>query len=89
MVCCAKLGFCAVNLCWWYVMGVIIDLIVMLWLIYFVDGKKEFDCYMDLLELYDWLIGLFGEFLLFIYWGLMVSIVLLKWIVDVAKFVFW
>ena len=77
-------GFKAVNMCWWYAMGMTTDMTVTPRPIYYSDGRKEPDCYTDPPELHDRLTSEFGTFPLFNYWGPTASIKSSKWIASAA-----
>ncbi|WP_445263359.1 alkaline phosphatase family protein [Pseudokineococcus sp. 5B2Z-1] len=78
-------GFRAVNVCWWYAMGMSTDVTVTPRPVYHADGRKSPDAYVRPPELHDELVGALGEFPLFQYWGPTASIGSSEWIVGAAR----
>src|SRR5690606_2264800 len=77
--------YVADNVCWWYAMGMSTDVTVTPRPIYHADGRKSADAYVRPAALHDELVGRFGDFPLFTYWGPTASIASTRWIVDVTR----
>ncbi|GAA3707590.1 alkaline phosphatase family protein [Zhihengliuella alba] len=75
------------NICWWYAMGMSTDLTVTPRPVYHADGRKSPDAYMRPPELHDELVGHFGEFPLFQYWGPTAAIRSSRWIAESTRHV--
>lgn len=78
-------SFSVANICWWYAMGMDAEITVTPRPIYHADGRKSPDCYTRPPALHDELVGEFGAFPLFQYWGAGASIVSTKWIAEATK----
>ncbi|MFC5379942.1 nucleotide pyrophosphatase/phosphodiesterase family protein [Aquipuribacter nitratireducens] len=78
-------GYRAVNVCWWYAMGMSTDVTVTPRPIYHADGRKSPDCYVRPPALHDELVAELGEFPLFTYWGPTASIESTRWIVGATR----
>ncbi|MGK3202526.1 nucleotide pyrophosphatase/phosphodiesterase family protein [Amycolatopsis sp. MEPSY49] len=81
----AQAGHRVANVCWWYAMGMDVDLTVTPRPIYHADGKKSPDAYTHPPQLHDRLVGALGEFPLFTYWGPTAAITSSKWIIAAAQ----
>lgn len=77
--------YTADNVCWWYAMGMTTDVTITPRPIYHADGRKSPDAYVRPAALHDDLVGRFGDFPLFTYWGPTASIASTRWIVDVTR----
>lgn len=75
-------SFTVANICWWYAMGMDVDVTVTPRPIYHADGRKSPDCYTRPPELHDALVREQGAFPLFQYWGAGASLVSTRWIAD-------
>lgn len=75
----------AVNICWWYAMGMSADLTVTPRPVYHADGRKSPDCYVFPGNWHDRLTGELGEFPLFKYWGPTASIASTDWIIGATR----
>jgi predicted AlkP superfamily pyrophosphatase or phosphodiesterase len=73
------------NVCWWYAMGMTTDLTITPRPIYHADGRKSPDGYVRPAAMHDDLVGRFGDFPLFQYWGPTASIASTQWIVNVTR----
>ncbi|GAA2174562.1 alkaline phosphatase family protein [Arthrobacter parietis] len=80
-------GYRAGNICWWYAMGMTTDLTVTPRPIYHADGRKSPDAYVRPPALHDELVGHYGEFPLFQYWGPTAAIQSTQWIVNSTRHV--
>ncbi|MDR7384311.1 alkaline phosphatase family protein [Promicromonospora iranensis] len=78
-------AYTADNVCWWYAMGMTTDITVTPRPVYHADGRKSPDAYVRPAALHDDLVGRFGDFPLFTYWGPTASIASSQWIVDVTR----
>ncbi|WP_336924177.1 alkaline phosphatase family protein [Aquipuribacter sp. SD81] len=78
-------GFRAVNVCWWYAMGMSTDVTVTPRPIYHADGRKSPDCYVRPAELHDELVAELGEFPLFTYWGPTAALDSSEWIIGATR----
>ncbi|MFE6971968.1 alkaline phosphatase family protein [Isoptericola sp. NPDC057653] len=74
--------YSAANVCWWYAMGMTTEVTVTPRPIYHADGRKSPDAYVRPAALHDELVGRFGEFPLFTYWGPTASIDSSRWIIG-------
>ncbi len=83
----ARGEYAAANVCWWYAMGMTTDVTVTPRPIYHADGRKSPDAYVRPAALHDDLVGRFGEFPLFTYWGPTADITSSRWIVDATRHV--
>jgi predicted AlkP superfamily pyrophosphatase or phosphodiesterase len=81
----AQAGHKVANVCWWYAMGMDVDLTVTPRPIYHADGKKSPDAYTHPPRLHDRLVGALGEFPLFTYWGPTAAITSSRWIIAAAR----
>ncbi|GLY57716.1 MAG: alkaline phosphatase family protein [Cellulosimicrobium funkei] len=79
--------YSSANVCWWYAMGMTTDVTVTPRPIYHADGRKSPDAYVRPAALHDDLVGRFGEFPLFTYWGPTADITSSQWIVDATRHV--
>lgn len=79
--------YSSANVCWWYAMGMTTDVTVTPRPIYHADGRKSPDAYVRPAALHDDLVGRFGEFPLFTYWGPTADITSSRWIVDATRHV--
>ncbi|MGX1573180.1 alkaline phosphatase family protein [Cellulosimicrobium funkei] len=79
--------YSSANVCWWYAMGMTTDVTVTPRPIYHADGRKSPDAYVRPAALHDDLVGRFGEFPLFTYWGPTADISSSRWIVDATRHV--
>nr|WP_269211979.1 nucleotide pyrophosphatase/phosphodiesterase family protein [Zhihengliuella flava] len=80
-------GYTSANICWWYAMGMNTDLTVTPRPIYHADGRKSPDAYMRPPALHDELVGAYGEFPLFQYWGPTAALGSSQWIVNSTRHV--
>lgn len=78
-------SFSVANICWWYAMGMDVEITVTPRPIYHADGRKSPDCYTRPPALHDELTRELGAFPLFQYWGAAASIVSTKWIAEATK----
>ncbi|MCR1982527.1 alkaline phosphatase family protein [Cellulosimicrobium cellulans] len=83
----ARGEYAAANVCWWYAMGMTTDVTVTPRPVYHADGRKSPDAYVRPPALHDDLVGRFGEFPLFTYWGPTADITSSRWIVDATRHV--
>lgn len=83
----AHRDYSSANVCWWYAMGMSTDVTVTPRPIYHADGRKSPDAYVRPPALHDDLVGRFGEFPLFTYWGPTADISSSRWIVDATRHV--
>ncbi|MCM3534124.1 Predicted pyrophosphatase or phosphodiesterase, AlkP superfamily [Cellulosimicrobium aquatile] len=83
----ARGEYSSANVCWWYAMGMTTDVTVTPRPIYHADGRKSPDAYVRPAALHDDLVGRFGEFPLFTYWGPTADITSSRWIVDATRHV--
>ncbi|MET3977094.1 nucleotide pyrophosphatase/phosphodiesterase family protein [Cellulosimicrobium sp. TH-20] len=83
----ARGEYSAANVCWWYAMGMTTDVTVTPRPVYHADGRKSPDAYVRPPALHDDLVGRFGEFPLFTYWGPTADITSSRWIVDATRHV--
>ncbi|WP_043658814.1 alkaline phosphatase family protein [Cellulosimicrobium cellulans] len=83
----AHCEYSSANVCWWYAMGMTTDVTVTPRPIYHADGRKSPDAYVRPAALHDDLVGRFGEFPLFTYWGPTADITSSRWIVDATRHV--
>ncbi len=83
----ARPGYTASNVCWWYAMGMTTDVTITPRPVYHADGRKSPDAYVRPAALHDELVGRFGDFPLFTYWGPTASIASSRWIVDATRHV--
>ncbi|MGM7423301.1 alkaline phosphatase family protein [Cellulosimicrobium sp. ES-005] len=83
----ASREYSSANVCWWYAMGMTTDVTVTPRPIYHADGRKSPDAYVRPPALHDDLVGRFGEFPLFTYWGPTADISSSRWIVDATRHV--
>ncbi|ARU50837.1 putative AlkP superfamily pyrophosphatase or phosphodiesterase [Cellulosimicrobium cellulans] len=83
----ARREYSSANVCWWYAMGMTTDVTVTPRPIYHADGRKSPDAYVRPAALHDDLVGRFGEFPLFTYWGPTADISSSRWIVDATRHV--
>ncbi|WP_144680037.1 alkaline phosphatase family protein [Cellulosimicrobium sp. TH-20] len=83
----ARGEYSSANVCWWYAMGMSTDVTVTPRPIYHADGRKSPDAYVRPAALHDDLVGRFGEFPLFTYWGPTADITSSRWIVDATRHV--
>jgi predicted AlkP superfamily pyrophosphatase or phosphodiesterase len=83
----ARPGYTVANICWWYAMGADVDWTVTPRPIYRADGRKEPDCYTRPPGLHDELVGRYGDFPLFRYWGPTAGLASSRWITDAARHV--
>ncbi|WP_199732162.1 alkaline phosphatase family protein [Cellulomonas triticagri] len=81
----ARPGYSAVNVCWWYAMGMSTDVTVTPRPVYHADGRKSPDAYVRPPALHDELVERLGEFPLFRYWGPTASIASSEWIVGATR----
>ncbi|MGO1289205.1 MAG: alkaline phosphatase family protein [Cellulosimicrobium funkei] len=79
--------YSSANVGWWYAMGMTTDVTVTPRPIYHADGRKSPDAYVRPAALHDDLVGRFGEFPLFTYWGPTADITSSQWIVDATRHV--
>ncbi|MBE1875289.1 alkaline phosphatase family protein [Myceligenerans pegani] len=75
----------AVNVCWWYAMGMTTQVTVTPRPVYHADGRKSPDAYVRPPALHDELTEAFGDFPLFRYWGPTASIDSTRWIVSATR----
>lgn len=80
-------SFTAANMGWWYAMGATTDITVTPRPIYHADGRKSPDAYVRPPELHDDLVGRFGEFPLFQYWGPTATIASSQWLIEATRYV--
>ena len=73
------------NVGWWYAMGAATEVAVTPRPIYHSDGRKSPDAYVRPAWLHDELVGSFGEFPLFQYWGPTASIASSNWLIGAAQ----
>lgn len=78
-------SFSVANICWWYAMGMDVDITVTPRPIYHADGRKSPDCYTRPPALHDELTTELGPFPLFQYWGAGASIASTRWIAEATK----
>ncbi|NNU27773.1 alkaline phosphatase family protein [Isoptericola sediminis] len=78
-------GYSAVNVCWWYAMGMTTEVTVTPRPIYHADGRKSPDAYVRPPGLHDELAERFGDFPLFTYWGPTASLTSSRWVVDATR----
>jgi predicted AlkP superfamily pyrophosphatase or phosphodiesterase len=78
-------SFSVANMCWWYAMGMDVDMTVTPRPIYHADGRKSPDCYTRPPGLHDELTHDLGPFPLFQYWGAGASIASTRWIAEATK----
>lgn len=78
-------SFSVANVCWWYAMGMDVDITVTPRPIYHADGRKSPDCYTRPPGLHDELTRELGAFPLFQYWGAGASIASSRWIAEATK----
>lgn len=78
-------SFSVANICWWYAMGMDVDLTITPRPIYHADGRKSPDCYTRPPALHDELTAELGPFPLFQYWGAGASIASTTWIAEATK----
>ncbi|WP_425309600.1 nucleotide pyrophosphatase/phosphodiesterase family protein [Ammonicoccus fulvus] len=78
-------SFSVANICWWYAMGMDVEITVTPRPIYHADGRKSPDCYTRPPALHDELTRELGAFPLFQYWGAGASIVSTRWIAEATK----
>jgi len=83
----ASSDYSSANVCWWYAMGMTTDVTVTPRPVYHADGRKSPDAYVRPAALHDDLVGRFGEFPLFTYWGPTADISSSRWIVDATRHV--
>ncbi|MBO0607511.1 alkaline phosphatase family protein [Myceligenerans salitolerans] len=81
----AEPGYHAVNVCWWYAMGMTTQVTVTPRPVYHADGRKSPDAYVRPPALHDELTEAFGDFPLFRYWGPTASIDSTRWIVAATR----
>ncbi|MFG1810872.1 alkaline phosphatase family protein [Streptomyces sp. NPDC049040] len=77
-------GYRVGNICWWYAMGMDIDVTVTPRPVYHHDGRKSQDCYAHPQSVHDELTAALGPFPLFSYWGPGAGIASTRWIVGAA-----
>lgn len=75
------------NICWWYAMGMDVDVTVTPRPVYHYDGRKSQDCYAHPQAVHDELTATLGPFPLFSYWGPRAGIRSTEWIVRAAEHV--
>ncbi|MHA6764923.1 alkaline phosphatase family protein [Streptacidiphilus sp. PAMC 29251] len=73
------------NICWWYAMGMDVDVTVTPRPVYHYDGRKSPDCYAHPQQVHDELTAALGPFPLFSYWGPRAGISSTRWIVRAAE----
>ena len=78
-------SFSVANICWWYAMGMDVDITVTPRPVYHADGRKSPDCYTRPPMLHDELTRELGTFPLFQYWGAGASIKSSQWIAAATK----
>ncbi|MDO5681931.1 MAG: alkaline phosphatase family protein, partial [Propionibacteriaceae bacterium] len=81
----AQGAFSVANICWWYAMGMDVDITVTPRPIYHADGRKSPDCYTRPPMLHEELTRELGTFPLFQYWGAGASIASTKWIAAATQ----
>lgn len=77
-------GYRVGNICWWYAMGMDVDVTVTPRPVYHHDGRKSADCYAHPQSVHDELTARLGRFPLFSYWGPGAGIAATRWIVGAA-----
>ncbi|WUH89131.1 alkaline phosphatase family protein [Streptomyces sp. NBC_00433] len=77
-------GYRVGNICWWYAMGMDVDVTVTPRPVYHYDGRKSQDCYAHPQSVHDELTAALGPFPLFSYWGPGAGIASTRWIVAAA-----
>lgn len=80
----SDLGHRVGNICWWYAMGMDVDVTVTPRPVYHYDGRKSQDCYAHPQSVHDELTAALGPFPLFSYWGPGAGIASTRWIVAAA-----
>jgi predicted AlkP superfamily pyrophosphatase or phosphodiesterase len=73
------------NICWWYAMGMDVDVTVTPRPVYHYDGRKSQDCYAHPQSVHDELTAALGPFPLFSYWGPGAGLASTQWIVRAAQ----
>jgi predicted AlkP superfamily pyrophosphatase or phosphodiesterase len=73
------------NICWWYAMGMDVDVTVTPRPVYHYDGRKSQDSYAHPQHVHDELTAALGPFPLFSYWGPRAGIASTRWIVRAAE----
>ena len=80
-------GYTAANLCWWYAMGMSVDITLTPRPVYHADGRKSPDCYAYPASLRERVTAELGRFPLFQYWGPGAGIESSEWIAAAARMV--